>query len=106
MNEISKHMASELDGIRHYGLTLIPANRLEAAFDWAIFHMSSVEWIEAIMVSEQATQPSMEHSRNARDFRTYDEFRASCNAAAKAWSEFAETARARAYFEVGLLEPA
>ena len=95
-------MAEELGAISHYGTTLFSAKSLESAFAWALAHKTSIAWIEAIMISDHGTEPSMEHSRAVENFKGYDAFRESCLIAASAWNKIAEMEHATAYFEIGL----
>lgn len=100
--KILEKVIGGLSPLRHYGVTLYPADQLERIFDWAEQMDKRIEWIDAIRLSPGATEPSMEHSMTSDNPLTYSQFRAKCLECAASWIVSSQASGMSAYFEIGI----
>jgi hypothetical protein len=98
-------LEEDIDGLpplRHYGVTLYPADQLERIFDWSWKHGKRIAWIDAIRLSPGQTQPSMEYSVGEDASIGYRQFRSRCLETALAWIGSSQSCGMVAYFEIGI----
>lgn len=99
---IFENALDHLPPLRRGGLALYPAQQLGKILAWAAAQGKCLEWIEAIAVGANGTQPSMAHSLQADAFAEYTQFSAACLNMASDWAIAARARDMEAYFEIGI----